>query len=158
MAVCEAACLGISSGSSFFFGENQGNLSSSDNIPLDQAVSYEVFSRIPPSLASASHNPRLNSSYPNDAVQMSVENVVYIGSKPLMNYCLAVLTSLKDGGGRVTLKARGRAISTAVDVAEVTKNRFMENLLVENVEIGTEELESEGRMRNVSTITIVLKR
>jgi DNA-binding protein len=84
--------------------------------------------------------------------------VVYIGNKPVMNYCLVVLTSLNEGG-RVTLKARDHAISTAVDVAEVTKNRFMENLTVENIEIGTEELESlEGRMRNVSTITIVLKK
>jgi DNA-binding protein len=89
---------------------------------------------------------------------MSVENVVYIGSKPLMNYCLAVLTSLKDEGSRVALKARGRAISTAVDVAEVTKNRFIENLIIEKVEIGTEELESEGRMRNVSSITIILRK
>jgi len=88
---------------------------------------------------------------------MSVENIVYIGSKPLMNYCLAVLTSLKDRSS-VALKARGRAISTAVDVAEVTRRRFMENLVVENVEIGTEELESEGRIRNVSTITIILKK
>ena len=64
-------------------------------------------------------HPRLNSSYPNDAVQMSVENIVYIGSKPLMNYCLAVLTSLKDEGSRVTLKARGRAISTARAVRKV---------------------------------------
>lgn len=89
---------------------------------------------------------------------MSIENVVYIGSKPVMNYCLAVLTSLKDEGSSVMLKARGRAISTAVDVAEITKNRFKENLTVENIDIGTEELESpEGRMRNVSTITIVLK-
>ena len=56
------------------------------------------------------------------------------------------------------MKARGRAISTAVDVAEVTRTRFMENLTVENIEIGTEELEFlEGRMRNVSTMTIVLK-
>jgi DNA-binding protein len=116
---------------------------------------FHIFSHCP--LASTSSNPRLNSSYPNDAVKMSVENVVYIGSKPLMNYCLAVLTSLKDEGSRVTLKARGRAISTAVDVAEVTRRRFMENLIVENVEIGTEELESlEGRPRNVSTITIIL--
>ena len=90
---------------------------------------------------------------------MSDENVVYIGSKPVMNYCLAVLTALKDEESKVVLKARGRAISTAVDVAEVTKNRFMENLTVESIEIGTEELESlEGRMRNVSTITIVLKK
>jgi DNA-binding protein len=74
-----------------------------------------------------------------------------------MNYCMAVLTSLKDGSS-VALKARGRAISTAVDVAEVTRNRFIQNLIVENVEIRTEELESEGRMRNVSTIAIVLKK
>lgn len=90
---------------------------------------------------------------------MSEENVVYIGSKPVMNYCLAVLTALQGGGGTVALKARGRAISTAVDVAEVTKNRFMENLNVQMIEIGTEKLESmEGQMRNVSTITIVLKK
>jgi DNA-binding protein len=95
----------------------------------------------------------------NSRSEMSVENIVYIGSKPVMNYCLAVLTSLKEDGSIVTLKARGRSISTAVDVAEVTKNRFMDSLTVESVEIGTEELEStEGRMRNVSTISIVLKK
>ena len=57
-----------------------------------------------------------------------------------MNYCLAVLSSLQGGSKEVTLKARGRAISTAVDVAEVTKNRFLEDLLVKHIEIGTEEL------------------
>jgi len=90
---------------------------------------------------------------------MSEENVVYIGRKPVMNYCLAVISSLQGEGSRVALKARGRAISTAVDVAEVTKNRFMEDLTVEKIEIGTEELESiEGQMRNVSTMTIILKK
>ena len=94
-----------------------------------------------------------------DTVKMSNENIVYIGNKPIMNYCMAVLTSLKDVGSSVTLKARGRAISTAVDVAEVTKNRFMENLTVENIEIGTEELENlDGQMRNVSSIAITLKK
>ena len=77
----------------------------------------------------------------------------------MMNYCLAVLSSLQGSSDTVTLKARGRAISTAVDVAEVTKNRFLEDLAVENIEIGTEELESsEGQVRNVSTISIVLKK
>jgi DNA-binding protein len=76
-----------------------------------------------------------------------------------MNYCQAVLTSLIDEGSSVTLKARGRAISTAVDVAEITRTRFLKDLIVENIEIGTEELESlEGQTRNVSTITIVLKK
>ena len=90
---------------------------------------------------------------------MSDRNIVYIGSKPIMNYCLAVLSSFQDDGSTVHLKARGRAISTAVDVAEVTRNRFMKELTVDNVEIGTEELENqEGRMRNVSTITITLKK
>ncbi len=90
---------------------------------------------------------------------MSVENVVYIGSKPIMNYCLAVITSLHEKGGSVAVKARGRAISTAVDVVEVTRSRFLKDLTVMDIEIGTEELEStDGRMRNVSTITIVLKK
>lgn len=90
---------------------------------------------------------------------MSEENVVYIGRKPVMNYCLAVISSLQGEGSRVALKARGRAISTAVDVVEVTRNRFMEDLTVEKIEIGTEELESiEGQKRNVSTMTIVLKK
>jgi len=90
---------------------------------------------------------------------MSVENVVYIGSKPIMNYCMAVITSLQGKGGSVAIKARGRAISTAVDVVEVTRSRFLKDITVEDIEIGTEELEStDGRMRNVSTITIVLKK
>ncbi|MGD2200155.1 MAG: DNA-binding protein Alba [Candidatus Bathyarchaeota archaeon] len=90
---------------------------------------------------------------------MSDKNVVYIGSKPVMNYCLAVLSSLQGQGSTVVLKARGRAISSAVDVAEVTKNRFVDDLNVQSIEIGTEELESrEGQKRNVSTISIVLKK
>lgn len=89
---------------------------------------------------------------------MSEENVVYIGRKPVMNYCLAVLTSLKDKE-RIALKARGRAISTAVDVAEVTRRNFVEGLKVEKIEIGTEELDSiEGQKRNVSKMSIVLKK
>jgi len=92
-------------------------------------------------------------------VKMSEENVVYIGRKPVLNYCLAIMNSLQRGGNIVALKARGRAISTAVDVAEVTRNRFMGDLTVESIEIGSEELESmEGQKRNVSTMTIILKK
>ena len=90
---------------------------------------------------------------------MSEDNVIYIGRKPVLNYCLAVMSSLQGEGDRVALKARGRAISTAVDVAEVTKNRFMADLTVESIGIGSEELESmEGQKRNVSTMTIILKK
>ena len=90
---------------------------------------------------------------------MSEENIVYIGSKPIMNYCIAVITSLQEKGDVVTLKARGRSISTAVDVVEVTRNRFLSDLTIENIEIGTEQLEStDGRMRSVSSIAITVKK
>jgi DNA-binding protein len=88
---------------------------------------------------------------------MSNENIIYIGRKPVMNYVLAVLTNFNQGQmGKVTLQARGKSISTAVDTAEVTKNRFMPNL-TSIVQIGTEKMSGlEGGTRNVSTMQIVL--
>ncbi len=85
------------------------------------------------------------------------EHVVYVGSKPVMNYVLATLTQLNEGANEVVIKARGRAISRAVDVAEIVRNRFMPGVDVKEIKIDTEELESEqGRRVNVSTIEIVL--
>ena len=87
-------------------------------------------------------------------------NTVYIGRKPTMNYVLAVITSFNSSDTKkVTLKARGRAITTAVDVAEIVNNRFMKELNVGEITIGTEELQQEeGGTRNVSTIEISLTR
>lgn len=87
---------------------------------------------------------------------MAEEHVVFVGNKPVMNYVLAALTQLNEGAGEVTIKARGRAISRAVDVAEILRNRFMPNLNIKGIKIDTEELESEGRSVNVSTIEITL--
>ncbi len=85
-------------------------------------------------------------------------NIVYIGSKPVMNYCTAVLQVMANNDS-VRLMARGRAISHAVDVAEITRNRFLTNLVVDSIDIDTEKLESEkGEPRNVSNITITLKK
>jgi DNA-binding protein len=87
-------------------------------------------------------------------------NTVYIGRKPVMSYVLAVMTHLNTPNAKdVVLKARGRAITTAVDVAEVTRRRFMQELQVSKISVGTEELPQElGRMRAVSTMEITLKR
>ena len=88
---------------------------------------------------------------------MSQENVIYIGRKPVMAYCLAVMTALKDADAEVTLMARGRAISKAVDVAEVVRNQFISDLEVKDISIGTEQLETEdGSPRNISNISIIL--
>ena len=90
---------------------------------------------------------------------MSQENVIYIGRKPVMAYCLAVMTALKDANAEVTLMARGRAISKAVDVAEVVRNQFISDLSVKEISIGTEQLETEdGSPRNISNIAIVLSK
>ena len=62
--------------------------------------------------------------------------IVFIGSKPVMSYVLAIITSLSASNAKeVTLKARGQAITTAVDVAEVTRNRFLKDLKVSKVAI-----------------------
>ena len=85
---------------------------------------------------------------------------VYVGRKPLMNYVLAVITGFNAGAEEVTLKARGRALSHAVDVAEVARSRFLGGVKVGKIEIGSEEISIEGqnRTRNVSTMEITLTR
>ena len=89
--------------------------------------------------------------------RMSENNIVYVGTKPIINYCMAVIESFRHGES-VALKARGRAISRAVDVAEVTRNRYLNGVRVESIDIKTEQLDSQdGDTRNVSAITILLK-
>ncbi len=75
-----------------------------------------------------------------------------------MNYVTAIITSFTGSDSQdVTLKARGRAITTAVDSAEITRRRFMKELNINNIKIGTEEIQQEeGGTRNVSTIEITL--
>ena len=88
------------------------------------------------------------------------QNIVYIGRKPTMNYVLAVITSFNSTDTKeVTLKARGRSITTTVDVAEIVRRKFMKELNAGKITIGTEEIEQEeGGTRNVSTIEITLTR
>lgn len=85
------------------------------------------------------------------------DSTIYIGKKPVMSYVLAAITQLANSD-EISVRARGRNISTAVDVAEVVKNRFMKDLK-NNVQIGTEQLtDKEKRTLNVSTIAITLKK
>lgn len=84
-------------------------------------------------------------------------NVVFVGKKPAMSYVLACVTQFNDGNDEVILKARGRAISHAVDVAEIVKNKFIKDIQVKNVSIGTEQVETDqGEKLNVSSIEIVI--
>ena len=94
---------------------------------------------------------------PRPPMQLRVPDTIFIGKKEVMDYVLAVVTQFGQGSGQVIIKARGQAISRAVDVAEVVRHRFMPDLKVKTIGIGSEELTSEdGRKRKVSTIEIVL--
>ena len=90
---------------------------------------------------------------------MSDENSVFIGEKPFMNYVTGVVTQFTNRGAHeVVVKARGRFISRAVDVALVAEKRFVENTVaVKDIKIGSEEFQNkEGRQVKVSTIEITL--
>ncbi|MDG6967819.1 MAG: DNA-binding protein Alba [Nitrososphaerota archaeon] len=79
-------------------------------------------------------------------------------SSSLVNYVLAVLTQINNGSNTVTVKARGRAISRAVDVAQVLTKRFATDVRVQGISINTEQVKSTitGGMSNVSSIEIKL--
>ena len=91
---------------------------------------------------------------------MAEENIVYIGNKPVMNYVLAVVTQMNSRVTEVILKSkRGRAISRAVDVAEIVRNRFISDVDVKSIDISTEEIVgNEGTSSNVSAIEIRLSK
>ena len=86
------------------------------------------------------------------------DNVIFVGRKPPMSYVLAVVTQFNGNGSNdVVLKARGRSISTAVDTAEIVRNRFLKNAKISSITIGTEIVTNEeGRDSNVSSIEISL--
>ena len=86
-------------------------------------------------------------------------DTVYIGKKPLMAYVTSTLIQLANAPS-VSIKARGMSIGRAVDVAQIL-SRKTENAgySIGTIQIGSESLESQdGRMRNVSTIDIQVKR
>jgi DNA-binding protein len=86
------------------------------------------------------------------------EDTIFVGNKPPMSYVLAVVTQFNTTGSEeVVLKARGRAISRAVDTAEIVRNRFVTDADVKDIKISTESMTNEeGRTSNVSSIEIIL--
>jgi DNA-binding protein len=92
---------------------------------------------------------------------MTEANAVLIGKKPIMNYVLACITFFHGGAKEVNIKARGKAISRAIDVAEVVRRRFLPDAKIKTIQIGTDRiqpLDEEAQLSNVSTITITLQR
>jgi DNA-binding protein Alba len=92
---------------------------------------------------------------------MAENNSVLIGKKPAMNYVLACITLFHSGAKEVSIKARGKAISHAIDVVEIVRRRFLPDVKIAQIGIGTDQIspQEEGSMRtNVSSIEITLQR
>lgn len=89
-------------------------------------------------------------------MQQPKDNTVFVGNKPVMNYVLAVVTQFNNGADEVSIKARGKAISRAVDTAEIALSRFLNGVTKKMISTGTEAIETEDGKTNVSSIEIVL--
>lgn len=90
---------------------------------------------------------------------MDADNSIFVGNKPFMNYVTAVVMQFTaKEAPEVIIKARGKFIARAVDIAEVAAKRFLDNqVFPKNIQINSEEFQNqEGRNVRVSTIEIVL--
>ncbi len=84
------------------------------------------------------------------------DNIIFVGNKPVMNYVLAVVTQFTNGAKEVSVKARGKAISRAVDTTEIALGRFLQNVEKISITTSTEQVDTENGKTNVSSIEIVL--
>lgn len=90
---------------------------------------------------------------------MTADNSVFIGGKPFMNYVTGIVMQFTtNNADEVIIKARGKFISRAVDVAEVATKRFLKDQIkVKDIKIDSEQFENkEGKQVRVSTIEVIL--
>ena len=86
-------------------------------------------------------------------------NTIPIGKKPIMTYVNSTLTQLSSLPS-VTITARGRSITAAVDVSQfILKRMNSVGYKISDVRISSSLLESnDGKKRNVSAIEIDIMR
>lgn len=87
------------------------------------------------------------------------ENSIFVGNKPFMNYVTGVVMQFTTkGASEVVIKARGKFISRAVDIAEVAAKRFLQGGVgIKDIRVDSEEFQNqEGKTVRVSTIEITL--
>jgi archaea-specific DNA-binding protein len=102
---------------------------------------------------------RTMSTSTNSVRQSTSSNEIFIGKKPLMTYVTATLVQLANEP-TVVIKARGKSITRAVDVAQIIVKR-MDTLgyKIGPIKLGSETVQSDdGKVRNVSTIEVPISR
>jgi DNA-binding protein len=128
-----------------------------DSRPAQQQTPSQAQQQLRPQ-SQQSPQPRIQQQQQMGGRMKRDDNVIYIGKKPTMSYVLAVMTQLQNNMTEIHVKARGRSISRAVDVVEVVRNRFVQDIK-RDISIGTETINSKDRgSLNVSTIDIRMVR
>jgi DNA-binding protein len=102
----------------------------------------------------------VNRPEPEAIRALSVErtDLIVVGRKPVMRYALAVLTSFNRGSTEVVVRGRGRAVAKCVDVVNILRRSFYRDLKVEDVRLGTDQLQLGDKTVNVSFIEIRISR
>jgi DNA-binding protein len=90
---------------------------------------------------------------------MEQANLVRIGKKPIMNYVVACVTLFNSGAEEVMVRARGQAITKAVETVLMLQNSFIKDLEIGEIRIGSEEVTRlDGTRGSISTIEIMLEK
>jgi DNA-binding protein len=109
----------------------------------------------PETQPSETSESKTDASDTSDDDKERIRDVIFVGIKPIMTYVTATLTQLSNQK-TVTIKARGKRITQAVDVSQmIVKRMDSVGYIVSDVRIASDSLTSQdGRLRNVSTIEI----
>ncbi len=133
-----------------------GNLSFTQELRQQGLIISETNTTNQDNTTTEQKNENNDNTTENESYDTSL---MYIGKKPSMNYVLAINSRMSEGLDEITIKARGKTISKAVDVAEIVTNRFITDANDDQVKISTEEvIREDGNVTNVSTIEIVIKK
>ncbi len=73
------------------------------------------------------------------AEEVEDDNIIFVGNKAPMNYVVAVLTEFKKNN-EVIIKARGRAISKAVETGLLVKKKFLKEAEIIEIKVDLENI------------------
>lgn len=85
-------------------------------------------------------------------------NLIRVGKKPVMNYVMACVTLFNSGINEIIIRARGKTITKAVDIAEMLRRSFIKDLIIKSIKVSSENIKRREEEFPISTIEIVLTR
>ena len=146
---------------------DQQQTTSKPELSVDPQPNVEEVSDSQPNVEEVSDSPSSATEIPESQINNQnedksqsdekVRNVIFVGNKTIMTYVNSTLTKLSDSAF-VTIKARGKRITQAVDISQfIIKRMNSVGYKISDVRISSESLLSnDGKKRNVSLLEIDL--